>query len=145
MRSRASDSTDPLDRWAQRQVERKSPQGRMSARARELAAKNAYRLTAGRESSRSGLGAAETLRMIGASILLLPFTAGCGAVLGALSTGGNSVGIVVGAIAMFLVPIPFAAQRHLRKQREKAAKQRFAAEQYEIHQHNLRRARGQED
>ena len=143
MRSRPSDSTDPLDRWEQRQQASRSSSSRMSPRARQLAAKNAS-LTAGCESSRSGLGAAGTFRMIGASLLILPFSASCGALLGALFTSGSTTGIVVGAIAMILVPIPFAAQRYLRKQDEKVAKQRLASDQYEIHQHNLRRARGEE-
>ena len=115
----------------------------MSPRARELAAKNAHRRAAGRESSGGGLGATNVVGLILGTILLLPFTGSCGAVVGGLMTGGSSAGMVVGAVVMVLLPIPFTIQRYLRKEEEKAAKQRYAKEQYEIHQHNLRRARGQ--
>jgi len=83
-------------------------------------------------------------RVIAASILILPFTGSCGALLGAMVTGGSTAGIVVGVIVMVLVPIPFAMARYERQQAAKAAKRQFAAEKHEIHRHNLRRARGQD-
>lgn len=143
MRSRPSDSTDPLDRWEQRQQSSQSSSSRMSPRARELAAKNAARMsTAGRESSGRGLSAGNIGGLIFGTILLLPLTTSCGAVAGALITQ-STAGAVVGAIVMVVLPIPFAIQRFHRKQEEKAAKARLAAEQMEIHQHNLRRARSE--
>ena len=56
----------------------------------------------------------------------------------------NTVRIVAGDIAMDVIPIPFAAQRYLRRQEEQEAARRLSAEQAEIHQYNLRRARGQD-
>ena len=132
---------DPLDQWEQRQQTR--GQSKMSPRARELAAKNAGRVAASRAAhARDDQTFKAWGGIIFVSLLMSPLFGTCGAVLGGAVTGGNTAGIVIGAIAMVVVPIPFAVQRHLRKEEERAAKQRFAAEQYEIHRHNVRRARG---
>ena len=119
-------------------------QSKMSPRARELAAKNAHRRMAGRESSGVGLGATSVVGLTLGSILLLPFTGICGAVVGGLMTDGSSAAMVVGAVVMVLLQIPFTIQRYLRKEEEKAAKRRYATEKYEIHQADLRRARGED-
>ena len=92
----------------------------MSARARELAAKNAHRVTAVR-ARRTGLGLEGWFRMAGALEIVGPFAGACGAVIGAGVSGGNQAATVMGAILMIVVPIPFAAQRWIRKQTEKAS------------------------
>ena len=126
------------------QLEQARGQPKMSPRARELAAKNAHRRTAGRESSGVGLGATSVVGLTLGTILLLPFTGSCGTAVGGLMTEGNSAGTVVGAVVMVLLPTPFTIQRYLRNEEEKAAKRRYATEKYEIHQADLRRARGED-
>ena len=107
---------DPLQQWEQRQRTRGQP--KMSPRARELAAKNVGRLTAGRE-TRTSLGLEGWVRMVGALVIVGPFAGACGAVIGSGVSGGNQAATVIGAILMIVVPIPFAAQRWLRKHQAK--------------------------
>lgn len=109
---------DPLDQWERRQQTKGQP--KMSARARELAAKNVHRRAEGRE-TRTGLGLEGWFRMVGALVIVGPFMGVCGALMGAGVSGGNQAAIVIGAILMIVVPIPFAAQRWIRKQNEKAS------------------------
>lgn len=133
---------DPLDQWEQRQRTKGQPE--MTPRARQLAAKNAGRIAASRAAhARDDQSFKAWGGTVLAALLLSPIFGVCGAMLGGAFTGGSTAGTVIGAIAMVVVPIPFAVQRYLRKEEEKAAKRQFAAEQYEIHQHNLRRARGE--
>ena len=68
MRSRPSDSTDPLDRWEQRQQASRSSSSRMSPRAQQLAAKNATRAAATNAGQRSRM----PLRKIAAVVLAIP-------------------------------------------------------------------------
>lgn len=76
--------------------------------ARELAAKNAYRLTTGREPSWSDVIASAWLRTILTTVAIAMFTGICGAQIGGAVGGGSTASIVIGAVVMIVAPIPFA-------------------------------------